>query len=199
MQLVLADLGHHFPGAPPLFTGLNAHLESGEVTAVVGPSGSGKSTLLSLIAGWLAPTTGTISRPPGARLTWVFQNPFGVAHRTAVDHIVLPYLAHGLQRPDAEREAHSVLRLFGLAELAERQFADLSGGEAQRLMLARAVASAPDLMLVDEPTAQLDRTSAGAVIEALGNLASTGALVVIATHDPRVREVCHRVIDLGTT
>jgi ABC-type lipoprotein export system ATPase subunit len=73
----------------------------------------------------------------------------------------------------------------------------LSGGESQRLMLARAYACAPDLMLVDEPTAQLDRASSNAVVNVLSQLAGRGCLVVIATHDPQVRDACTDVIDLG--
>jgi lipoprotein-releasing system ATP-binding protein len=193
----LVGLGHAFPGQAALFTGLDATLRSGEVVAAVGPSGSGKSTLLGIIAGWTAPTEGKVERPQGIRTAWVFQNPHGVARRTALDHVVLPLLARGLSREQAELDARAIMTTFGLAAVADRDFAALSGGEGQRLMLGRALAGAPDLMLVDEPTAQLDPTSAASVIEVLAALAGRGCLVVIATHDPRVRDACTRTIDLA--
>jgi lipoprotein-releasing system ATP-binding protein len=196
VQLKLLDLGHGFPGQGMLFRHLNADLHAGQVVAVVGPSGSGKSTLLAIIAGWTRPTEGLVERPGTARVTWVFQNPCGVARRTAIDHVVLPMLARGVAREDAERAALETMSMFGLREVAYRTFGMLSGGEGQRLMLARAYAGVPDLMLVDEPTAQLDRTSSRAVVEVLSELAGRGCLVVIATHDPRVRDACTDVIDL---
>jgi ABC-type lipoprotein export system ATPase subunit len=163
---------------------------------VVGPSGSGKSTLLGLIAGAEIPTSGRIDRAGVERIGWVFQNPHGVSGRTALDHVVLPLIAAGLPRPYAEREARILLTRFGLAAREDSRFASLSGGEAQRLMLARAIASRPDLLLVDEPTAQLDPANAATVVDALGALADEGAVVVVATHDPRIREACDVVIDL---
>ena len=85
---------------------------------------------------------------------------------------------------------------FGLDHLAAKQFRDLSGGEAQRLMLARAVASHAGLLLVDEPTAQLDLATAASVNRTLHGLSISGAIVVVATHDPRTRDACTDIIDL---
>ena len=85
---------------------------------------------------------------------------------------------------------------FGLEEAADKPFKDLSGGEAQRLMLARGIASGAGLMLVDEPTAQLDLSTAITVNERLNNLSMSGAIVVVATHDPRTRDACTDLIDL---
>ncbi|MDR1078344.1 MAG: energy-coupling factor ABC transporter ATP-binding protein [Propionibacteriaceae bacterium] len=191
------DLGHRFAGTDWLFRGLDFELEPGLITGVCGPSGCGKSTLLWLLAGWEKPCQGRVERVGVERIGWVFQNPHGVARRTALDHVAFPLLARGLSRSRAEAEAEALMAGFGLAELAERPFAALSGGEAQRLMLARATAAAPDLLLVDEPTAQLDARTALTVSTCLGQIAASGAVVVIATHDPAVRAACHRVIDLG--
>ena len=196
MKVVLEGLGHQFPGQPFLFQNLTAELHPDRVYALVGPSGSGKSTLLSLVAGWLPPTTGTVARLGIERVRWVFQNPHGVAGRTAVDHVALPFLVQGLGRPEATRRATALLEEFELAHVAARPFSALSGGEAQRLMLARGIASRPDLFLVDEPTAQLDTRTAGSVNRTLGALAARGTVVVIATHDPHTRESCTDVIDL---
>ncbi|WP_084469014.1 ATP-binding cassette domain-containing protein [Nocardiopsis trehalosi] len=190
-------LGHRFPGTDDLFTGLDFELVPGEVVAVCGPSGCGKSTLLSILAGWLAPARGTVEATGIGRTSWVFQNPYGVARRTALDHAVLPLLARGWRRADAERRAAEVLAEFRLAEAAHRPFRELSGGEAQRLMLARSVCTAPDLLLVDEPTAQLDRRTAATVNASLDAIGRAGTIVVIATHDPHTRAACTRVLDLG--
>ena len=127
----------------------------------------------------------------------MFQNPHGVARRTAIDHVVLPLLARKHTRSEAEERALAVLSLFGLVAVAGRPFRDLSGGEAQRLMLARAVATAPDLLLVDEPTAQLDQRTAATVNQTLANVAQEDTIVVIATHDPATRAACTHVIDLA--
>lgn len=191
------QLAHSFSTSSPLFSGLNFDVSAGEVVALVGPSGSGKSTLLSIIAGWLKPTAGSVERIDVERTGWVFQNPHGVAARTALDHVVLPILARGEPRRVAEREAREVLDLFDVGSVASRPFRALSGGEAQRLMLARAVAGRADLLLVDEPTAQLDLRTAHTVNSVLAGLARSGAAVIVATHDPQTRDACHRVIDLA--
>jgi ABC-type lipoprotein export system ATPase subunit len=106
-------------------------------------------------------------------------------------------LARGVRRSEADPRGREILARFGIADLAGRDFRHLSGGEAQRLMLARAVASRADLILVDEPTAQLDPGSAASVVGVLSGLAADGAAVIIATHDPRVVEVCSDVVRLG--
>lgn len=189
-------LGHRFPATGWLFEHLDLELRPREVVGVCGPSGCGKSTLLAILAGWERPAAGTVHLRGVARTGWVFQNPYGVARRTALDHVVLPLLARGASRRRAEPEARAALALFGLAAAAGRPFGALSGGEAQRLMLARAVCAAPDLLLVDEPTAQLDRRTAETVNSVLGGIAASGAVVVVATHDPGTRAACSRVIDL---
>ncbi len=180
-----------------LFQNLSFSFEPGDLVAITGPSGSGKSTILSLAANWLRPTAGKIHWTGTGRVTWVFQNPHGVARRTALDHVCLPILARGYRRAEAEAIATELLAQFQLDRLADREFRRLSGGEAQRLMLARAVAGAPGLMLVDEPTAQLDQSSAGTVIETLRQLAGRGAIVLVATHDLRAKAACPKVLDLS--
>lgn len=195
--VVLNDVGHRFGDSPWLFRGLSLDLKPGHVYGLTGPSGSGKSTLLSLLAGWEAPAAGSISRPAGAAVSWVFQNPHGVAARSALDHVSLPLLATGMTVAAAEDRATALLDRFGLLHAAQRPFSSLSGGEAQRLMLARGFASTPTLFLVDEPTAQLDPSTALEVDTALGALAGESVIVVVATHDPRTRDACTDVVDLG--
>lgn len=99
--------------------------------------------------------------------------------------------------PAADAAARATLERFGLASSADKPFRSLSGGEAQRLMLARGLAAEPDLLLVDEPTAQLDARTAMDVNEALLAASSPMTIVVVATHDARTRDACTRHIDLG--
>ncbi|MEE1296069.1 MAG: ATP-binding cassette domain-containing protein [Bifidobacterium sp.] len=197
MELVATGLAHRFAGTDLLFEHLDFTVEPGVTVAVCGPSGCGKSTLLSIIAGWEKPFAGSVERCGIERVGWVFQNPHGVARRTALDHVVFPLLAKGMDRCDAERDALAAMDLFDLAAAADRRFSDLSGGEAQRLMLARAVCAHPDLLLVDEPTAQLDTHTAHTVSRVLGHLAGQGMIVLVATHDPDTRDACDRVLDLA--
>lgn len=199
MRVIATGLTHGFGSAAPLFTDLSFELVADEVHALVGPSGSGKSTLLAILAGWTQPRAGELVREGVERTAWVFQNPHGVAERSALDHVALPLLAASASHRTARVEAMRFLERFGLGPVARTPFHQLSGGEAQRLMLARGLASAPDLLLVDEPTAQLDRTAADAVNRSLAALASSGVIVVVATHDERTREACTRSIDLGAT
>jgi ABC-type lipoprotein export system ATPase subunit len=190
------DLGHRFPGGALLFHALTFELDPGDVVGVCGPSGCGKSTLLSILAGWQRPIEGRLEQVGITRTGWVFQNPYGVPGRTALDHVAFPLLVRGLSRAAAEAQATEVMARFALEQVRDRPFRALSGGEAQRLMLARSVCSAPDLLLVDEPTAQLDLTTAATVNKTLHNIAQGGTIVVIATHDPDTRAACARVIDL---
>lgn len=196
VSVELDNVGHAFNERTRLFHGISLTLLPERVYALVGPSGSGKSTLLSIIAGWQQPSTGNVVRHGIRKISWVFQNPIGVARRTALDHVALPYLGQGYAAADAERLAREQLERFGLGDAADKRFGELSGGEAQRLMLARGVASNADLLLVDEPTAQLDMRTADAVDQYLGALSLSGMIVVVATHDHRTRDAATDVIDL---
>jgi lipoprotein-releasing system ATP-binding protein len=198
VPVTLRGVGHSWGGdAAPLFRDVSHVFRPGEVCAVVGPSGSGKSTLLAVLAGMLVPAEGVVEHPAGTDVRWVFQNPHGVARRTALDHVSLPFLAAGARRPEADAQAVGLLDEFGLRHRASAPWSQLSGGEAQRLMLARAVASHPDLLLVDEPTAQLDRRTAEQVNASIARLAHRGTAVVVATHDAATRDACTHVLDLG--
>lgn len=197
MRVALEDVGFAYPGGRALFRGLTLTVNSGETVAIVGPSGSGKSTLLGIIAGWHSATEGRIDLPVGATIGWVFQQPNGTPQRAALDHVALPYLARGLSRSAAEARALALCDVFGLTSVARRPFSTLSGGEAQRLMLARALAMSADILLLDEPTAQLDPATAASVASLVGRVADGGACVFVATHDPRVRAECTMRLELG--
>ncbi|WP_206736494.1 ATP-binding cassette domain-containing protein [Agromyces atrinae] len=169
----------------------------GAVYALTGPSGSGKSTLLGILAGWIAPTEGSVVTRRDRSATWVFQNPHGVPGRSALDHVALPRLARGAAPDVADEEARHLLDRFALGHVASREFRALSGGEAQRLMLARAIASDPEILLIDEPTAQLDPTTGDTVNAVIGELSRDDTVVIVATHDTRTRDACSAVLDLG--
>lgn len=191
------EVGFRFLTTPLLFQDITLTLNEGDLVAVCGPSGCGKSTLLSLLAGWQQPTLGTVTHCEIRRIGWVFQNPYGMPHRSALDHVVYPLLVQGYTRRQAIEKAQAILDEFNLQNRAMALFSTLSGGEAQRLMLARAVSAKPDLLLVDEPTAQLDITTSHSVNATLTRLAGHGMIVVIATHDADTRKACSRVIDIG--
>jgi putative ABC transport system ATP-binding protein/lipoprotein-releasing system ATP-binding protein len=197
VPVIARGLGHRFDSNPWLFRSLDLTFEPGRVYAVTGPSGSGKSTLLAILAGWVAPAEGAVDRPDVERVGWVFQNPHGSPRRSALDHVGFPLLVQGRSPRAAREEAHALLCRFGLGRVAAREFRDLSGGEAQRLMLARGIAAAPHLLLVDEPTAQLDPPTAENVNEAIAATATAGTVVVVATHDQRTREACTDHVDLS--
>jgi len=147
--------------------------------------------------------TGTVRTTGVDRTGWIFQNPHGVPDRTALNHVVLPLPARGTDRREAEERVVTVMADFHLAGVARQPLRELSGGEAQRLLPARASCSAPDLLLVDEPTAELDLRTARTVNASLGRVADRDAIVVVVvvvvTHDPDIRKACTTVVDLGIT
>ena len=151
---------------------------------------------MAVVAGWVDPTEGAVRRHEISRISWVLQSAHGVARRSAGDHVAYPLLARGLTTTRADAQARRILHRFDLGHVAEQDFRHLSGGEAQRLMLARATAIAPSLLLVDEPTSQLDRAAASTVNRVLVNTIASGTIVVVATHDPETQEACDEHLDL---
>ncbi len=165
---------------------------AGQRVAVVGPSGSGKSTLIHLMAGLDDPTVGTVSWPaigsrdelrPG-RVAVIFQGPSLLPPLTVLENIALPLVIGGMTDREARDVARSALRTLDLEELADKLPEEISGGQAQRAAVARALAGEPSLILADEPTGQLDRTNGSAVVDVL--LAASehaGSALVLSTHD----------------
>jgi len=165
--------------------------------ALVGPSGSGKSTLLHLLAGLDEPTVGTVEWPaigpraalrPGA-VGMIFQGPSLLPPLTVLENVALPAVLGGATDEAAREQAARALELFDLGELADKLPEEISGGQAQRAAIARALAGTPRLLLADEPTGQLDHASGRVVVDVLLAAADlTGAALVVATHDPAVAE-----------
>jgi ABC-type lipoprotein export system ATPase subunit len=177
--------------------GATCDVYAGDRIALVGQSGSGKSTLLHLLAGLDLPTAGTISWPalgerkdlrPG-RVAVVFQTPSLLDPLDVTENVALPLLLGGMDTAEATVRARAALALLHLVDLATKLPEELSGGQAQRVAAARALAGRPRLLLADEPTGQLDHISGAEVIAALIAAADeAGAGLVIATHDPAVSE-----------
>lgn len=177
--------------------GVTCAVEPGQRIALTGPSGSGKSTLLHLMAGLARHTSGGLAWPglsgspagrPG-RVGVVFQGESLLPALDVVENVQLPLLLAGADPTSARAEATEALKLLGIGELAGQLPEELSGGQAQRVAIARVLAARPRLILADEPTGQLDRDSADRVVGVL--LAAADALdaaVLIATHDVHVAD-----------
>jgi len=177
--------------------GVSCTLRPGMQVALTGPSGSGKSTLLHLLAGLDTPTSGTIAWPgldgspegrPGL-IGMVFQGPSLLPPLDVTENIALPLLLAGFTETRARERAVAALHDVGLEELAARLPDELSGGQAQRVAVARALAVRPRVILADEPTGQLDSAHAAQVVGLLLDAATMlGAALVLSTHDLTIAE-----------
>ncbi|MFB7496281.1 ABC transporter ATP-binding protein [Streptomyces sp. NPDC056161] len=170
--------------------GATLTVRAGQRLAIVGPSGSGKSSLLHLLAGLERPTGGTVTWPASAGprdIGLVFQSESLIPALDVVENTALPLVLSGVPEERARRAALDALALVAADDLAERLPEEISGGQAGRVAAARVLAQAPRLILADEPTGRLDRTTAGRVLDALLTAAErTGAALVVTTHDPAV-------------
>ena len=185
------------PTATVALQATQCEIAPGARIAIVGPSGSGKSTLIHLLAGLDDPTVGAVSWPglgprealrPGP-VAVVFQGPSLLPPLTVEENVALPLVLTGVDDRDAHRQARNALELLGLVELGDKLPEEISGGQAQRVAVARALAGEPRLILADEPTGQLDRTSGAVVVDVLLAAADhSDAALVIATHDLTVAE-----------
>lgn len=172
-------------------------VDPGARIAITGPSGSGKSTLLHLMAGLDDPSGGSVSWPAlGSRsdlrpgpVAMVFQGPSLLPPLSVIENVALPRQLAGVPSDEAMEEARGALARLDLSELADKLPEEISGGQAQRVAVARVLASRPALILADEPTSQLDRDNGARVIDVLLEAAdATGAALVIATHDPAIAD-----------
>lgn len=178
-------------------TGANAAVHAGEHIALMGSSGSGKTTLLHLLAGLDGPTEGRVIWPaigpreslrPGP-VGVVFQAPSLLPPLDALENVSLPLLLAGVDREEARARALAALTELDLVALAKKLPEEMSGGQAQRVAIARILAGNPRLILADEPTGQLDHVTGSRVIDALVAAATrSGAGLVVNTHDPVVAD-----------
>jgi putative ABC transport system ATP-binding protein len=195
-------------GQTPALRGADAQVAAGEILAVMGPSGSGKSTLLHCLAGIFAPDEGEISfdgqrldqmdetrRTELRRTTFGFVFQFGqlVPELTAADNVALPLLLGRVRRKAAYQTAAQWLARLGLEGKDGRRSGELSGGEAQRVAVARALAIGPRVLFADEPTGSLDSLAGEKVMDLLTGLArEQDVTVVLVTHDARVAAFADR-------
>lgn len=208
MSIVLsaADLRYVVDGRT-ILEGVTVQACSGQVLAVRGPSGSGKTSLLSMLGGLVAPSAGTVTLD-GAQVTpssdvalrrrfgLVLQGNGLVAALTARENVAVVLQAARVPRGEVRSRVQAVLDRVGLAPVADHLVEDLSGGQQQRVAVARALVTAADVVLADEPTAELDAENRELVVSLLVERARTGGVVVIASHDPDVVDACDDVLAL---
>jgi putative ABC transport system ATP-binding protein len=184
---------------------------SGEHLAVIGPSGSGKSTLLHVLGCLDRPTAGTYrleGRDVGSlteqersllrrsRIGFVFQFFHLLPRLTAVANVELPMLFAGVAPEERRRRASEALEAVGLTARAHHRPDQLSGGERQRVAIARSVVMGPPLLLADEPTGNLDRSSAREVMDLLETMQRGGLTLIVVTHDPAIAERARRIVQM---
>jgi tungstate transport system ATP-binding protein len=172
-------------GGRPIIEGMSFSLEAGPRTVILGANGAGKSVLLRLMHGLLKPSAGRIcwnNADPGGRQAMVFQRPV-MLRRSALANLEYALQLAGVPDPERRQRALKALGGVGLAQLAGRPARVLSGGEQQRLALARAWALRPEVLFLDEPTANLDPSAARAIETAIAAVHAEGSKIVMTTHN----------------
>lgn len=190
----------------------NLVVNQGELLLIIGPSGSGKTTLLSLLGCVIYPSTGKLwvdgkfvnemkqGELASLRLNtigFVFQNFNLLAPLNAEQNVMMPLQLMGLNKNTALKKTEAALELVGMTDRRKNLPKQLSGGQQQRIAIARALVTDPKLVLCDEPTASLDKDSMVVVMNELRSLAQQGKAVAVVTHDPRLKEYAHRIIEVN--
>jgi putative ABC transport system ATP-binding protein len=190
---------------------LDLDIPKGDFLALMGPSGSGKSTLLNLIGGLDRPTAGTIEiagertdtmsesqlgRWRARHVGFVFQMYNLLPVLTAERNVELPLLLTRLSASERKKRVAAALKLVGLSDRARHKPRELSGGQEQRVGIARAIVSDPTLLLCDEPTGDLDRKSGDEILDLLQALNEQGKTIIMVTHDPRAAARARRTLHL---
>ena len=201
------------PSAPlRVLAGVSFQLRRGENLAILGPSGSGKSTLLSILGTLEPPTSGSVrlgDQNPFAldekqlaafrsrQIGFVFQEHHLLPQCTVLENVLVPFLADGAATANDQQRATELLRRVGLAERLDHRPAELSGGERQRVAIARALVRKPALLLADEPTGNLDRTTAQSIAELLLELqAERQTILIVVTHSAALASALNRRMEL---
>ena len=194
----------------PVLSGLDVTVSPAEVVCLAGRSGSGKTTAIMIAAGLVRPTSGSVlwesleisqlgpdqvTRERGHRIGVVFQNAALIGSLRAAENVALAGMTRRRHRADRGR-IRELLHSVGLSDHGDRYPSQLSGGEQQRVALARALYHDPPLLLIDEPTANLDRTTADGVLELMRALRSDGRAQLVASHDQSIISAANRVVEL---
>lgn len=192
----------------PVLSGINLKIEKGEFLAIMGPSGSGKSTLMNLIGCLDRPTDGKVlirgrdlhrmsdeelAHIRGLEIGFVFQTFNLVPRLTAFENVLLPTFANS-RSIDPQKRAKELLKLMGLQERMHHRPGELSGGQSQRVSIARALINDPYILLADEPTGNLDSKTGSEILRIFMDLNKEGRTVIIVTHDPEIAKYANRVV-----
>ncbi|MFO1282074.1 MAG: ABC transporter ATP-binding protein [Burkholderiales bacterium] len=196
----------------PVLVDINLDVAAGDYVALMGPSGSGKSTLLNLVAGIDKPTSGEIlvagvdiaklsdadlAAWRAAHVGFIFQFYNLMPVLDAYANVELPLLLTSLSRRERRERVQTALALVGLTDRSEHYPNELSGGQQQRVAIARALVTDPTLIVADEPTGDLDRTTGGEILGLLDRLnRELGKTILMVTHDPKAAEKAHRLVHL---
>jgi lipoprotein-releasing system ATP-binding protein len=211
-MLTVEGLSFRYRADEPIITDLDHAFAAGRITVVTGPSGCGKSTLLYLLGLLLTPDAGVVrigdgsastlsdaarSRLRAGSIGFVFQDAMLDPSRTVLDNVIEGAIYADTPRSVAVARARSLLERFGVELRVTHRPGEVSGGQAQRIALCRALLNQPAVILADEPTGNLDATAATVVMDALTEEAASGATVIVATHHPGMIDAADEVVDLG--
>jgi putative ABC transport system ATP-binding protein len=196
----------------PVLRDISIDVPAGEFLALMGPSGSGKTTLLNLIAGIDRPNAGRVivngtdigvlgegelARWRARHVGFIFQFYNLIPVLTALENVELPLMLTGLSRREKRQHVEAVLSLVGLGDRTNHYPKQLSGGQEQRVAIARAIVTDPTILVADEPTGDLDKVSAGEIMDLLDRLNKEfKKTIVMVTHDPRAAEKAHKSMHL---
>ena len=212
--LVARDLVRNYPMNGEIIhalRGVSLAVEAGEYVAIAGPSGSGKSTLLQLIGGIDLPTSGSVeilgthletlgdrelTRLRLLRLGFVFQRFHLLPVLSALENVELPMAEAGVPRAERRERARTLLDYVGLGSRSAHRPTQLSGGEMQRVAVARALANRPAIVLADEPTGELDATTGSEILTLFRRLNADGTTLIVVTHDERLAAEAGRVVHM---
>lgn len=199
MSIRLIGITHQYRRSAPVLRGVTMEFDAGDSVAIFGPSGSGKTTLLSILGGLLRPSSGEVwvdgvelHGEPNRIASWVFQTINLVPHRTALENVRLGLFAQGRYGRDLNERAVAMLDRVGVGQMAHERAMRLSGGEAQRVGIARALVGEPRLVIADEPTGQLDQATSAEIGSLLVTERDAGTMLIVATHDAALARMCER-------
>ena len=189
-----------------ILRGVNLEIHMGEIAAIVGTSGSGKSTLLHILGGLDTPTSGDVywnrqsiydhnadqlAELRNSHVGFVFQFHHLLPEFTAVENVMMPALIKGDPFKSSEKRAKELLQMFGLLDRTEHRPSQLSGGEQQRVSMARALMNRPSIILADEPTGNLDEKNTDIILKLLFNLRDVeGVSIILITHEKEIAKKC---------
>ena len=196
-----------------ILTDINLHIQKGELLVIKGVSGSGKSTLLHIIASFMKPSSGAVvvnggniaslsdyhaSEYRANSIGYITQNFYLFDALTVEQNLLSATLLQNLTQEETKKSIDKALKSANIENKATQKVSTLSGGEKQRVIIARAIVNNPQILLCDEPTANLDSLNAGIFLEIIARLKKEGATIVIATHDPLVEtfDAVSRIVEI---